>query len=609
MFKELVFLTIPKNSSKGIIAHKRKVFDIHGAQMKNSLTERNVDKITHILIDYQQLNSIRAIITSLKLEELYNKNFKPDATAFKAEIIDKLIKVPFIKESWFNDSIETGKVLSLTAYQIPEVHQELLNEFENFTKDGKSRSPTKKRKKSVSLSPSEQPTKKQYLDQDDKNTGRLAEQERKALKRDSRREKIKLWIRTSLNDRLLEPSKVKNNPNLPVIKALSEFQALYDGLGDDFRVRGYIQAINSLLLEHNNPIVTYQQAIKLRAVGQKIARKIAEFAKTGKIAQLDTLKQDQQVQIIVGLTNIFGVGPAIARNWYEAYHITSMDDVKAKAKNGTIKLTKEQRLGIEYYDDWNQSIEREMIDLHYEMMKEVCKEVDPSLDVHIMGSYRRGLSRSHDIDFFLTSPNYKTKHQLVNSGVAKKLMGKLNAIGYLQCELSGSDTKFLSGAKLVDYNDRVKKFLESRKSAGELTEKFGDEKRICRRVDFLFVQYNELGAALLYFTGNDIFNRMVRFLARLEGYKLSNHGLFDRSALTIPVGSEPRNNSRAKNSNYQENDSFFDESDDDDDIEVSPQGLIESFDEKRILDLLGVVWHTPMERNIGEFKRLDFTKK
>ena len=38
--------------------------------------------------------------------------------------------------------------------------------------------------------------------------------------------------------------------------------------------------------------------------------------------------------------------------------------------------------------------------------------------------------------------------------------------------------------------------------------------------------YDELGAALIYFTGNDIFNRSLRLKARHMGLSLNQRGLF-----------------------------------------------------------------------------------
>ena len=45
-----------------------------------------------------------------------------------------------------------------------------------------------------------------------------------------------------------------------------------------------------------------------------------------------------------------------------------------------------------------------------------------------------------------------------------------------------------------------------------------------RRIDILGVPFPELGAALIYFTGNDIFNRSLRLKARHMGYSLNQRG-------------------------------------------------------------------------------------
>ena len=47
-----------------------------------------------------------------------------------------------------------------------------------------------------------------------------------------------------------------------------------------------------------------------------------------------------------------------------------------------------------------------------------------------------------------------------------------------------------------------------------------------RRLDLLFVPWHERGAALIYFTGNDVFNRSLRLLASKKGMALNQRGLF-----------------------------------------------------------------------------------
>lgn len=48
-----------------------------------------------------------------------------------------------------------------------------------------------------------------------------------------------------------------------------------------------------------------------------------------------------------------------------------------------------------------------------------------------------------------------------------------------------------------------------------------------RRIDIVVVPFDELGSSLLQWTGNDLFNRRLRYLAKTKGMKLNQHGLFE----------------------------------------------------------------------------------
>jgi len=76
-----------------------------------------------------------------------------------------------------------------------------------------------------------------------------------------------------------------------------------------------------------------------------------------------------------------------------------------------------------------------------------------------------------------------------------------------------------------------------------------------------------MGAALLYFTGNDIFNRNMRLLASKKGMRLNQHMLF-KDVMRGP--------GRTK---------------------LNEGTVVGGQDEKRIFDILGVPWHPPEHRN------------
>jgi DNA polymerase IV len=88
---------------------------------------------------------------------------------------------------------------------------------------------------------------------------------------------------------------------------------------------------------------------------------------------------------------------------------------------------------------------------------------------------------------------------------------------------------------------------------------------VWRRLDLLFVPGAEFGAAMVYFTGNDIFNRSMRLLARKKGMCLNQRGLFTDVLRSAQV-------------------------------KVNPGRLVEGRDERRIFALLGVPWRPPEQR-------------
>ena len=90
---------------------------------------------------------------------------------------------------------------------------------------------------------------------------------------------------------------------------------------------------------------------------------------------------------------------------------------------------------------------------------------------------------------------------------------------------------------------------------------------IHRRLDLLFVPWEERGAAFIYFTGNDIFNRSMRLLASKKGMGLNQRGLFKN------ILREPNR------------------------VKITSCTCIASESEEEIFRILGVPWKHPRLRN------------
>ncbi|KAG0639831.1 hypothetical protein HOY80DRAFT_961525 [Tuber brumale] len=290
-------------------------------------------------------------------------------------------------------------------------------------------------------------------------------------------------------------NQTKGNPNQRTIEILSEMQRYYEMLKDTWRSLGYRKAI-ATLKKQDHRIRFANEARELPGIGDRIALKIEEIVRTDRLRRLDYTKMDPEDEALRLFLGIYGVGGVKAQKWVDAGYRT-LDDIKAHAR-----LTSSQQTGIEHYEDFQQRIPRDEVEQHGDIAMRVAREIDVELKLEILGSYRRGAKDCGDIDIMITKEGVEA-HAITE--ILCELVEKLFEIDFLQCALAiprGSDngTKWHGASKI---------------SSGPW-----------RRIDFLVVPWAERGAALLYFTGNDIFNRSLRLLASKKGFRLNQSGLY-----------------------------------------------------------------------------------
>ena len=162
----------------------------------------------------------------------------------------------------------------------------------------------------------------------------------------------------------------------------------------------------------------------------------------------------------------------------------------------------------------------------------------------IGGSYRRGNIDSGDIDILITKEGADLQH--IRTLMEGTVIPELRQNGFLKAELatgrSRDDGSKWHGASALPNSSTW------------------------RRLDLLYVPSYEMGAALIYFTGNDIFNRSVRLLASWKGMRLNQHGLY-------------KDVMRGRRR-----------------IKITEGSLLEGKDEKRIFEILGVPYRPPEHR-------------
>ncbi|PWW75983.1 hypothetical protein C7212DRAFT_295594 [Tuber magnatum] len=290
-------------------------------------------------------------------------------------------------------------------------------------------------------------------------------------------------------------NQMEGNPNQRTIEILLEMQRYYEILKDTWRSLGYRKAI-ATLKKQDHKIRSANEARELLGIGDSLAIKIEEIVRTDHLRRLDYAKMDPEDEALRLFLGIYGVGGVKARKWVDTGYKT-LDDIKAHAR-----LTSSQRIGIEHYEDFQQRIPRDEVKQHGDIAMRVAHEIDAELKLEILGSYRRGAKDCGDIDIMITKEGVEGREI---TEILRELIEKLFEIDFLQCALAvprGSDngTKWHGASKV---------------SSGPW-----------RRIDFLIVPWAERGAALLYFTGNDIFNRSLRLLASKKGFRLNQSGLY-----------------------------------------------------------------------------------
>lgn len=337
-------------------------------------------------------------------------------------------------------------------------------------------------------------------------------------------------------------------PNARTIEMLERLREHYARTNEHWRNHSYRKAIATLKTIPYK-VTTAQEAQGIVNIGSSIAQKIEEIHTTDRLKRLEFAEQEPSDLVLKTFLRIYGVGTAQANQWIAKGYRT-LEDLRQSAK-----LTTNQKIGIDHYDDLNTRIPRREVEALGSYVKSAAAKIDAGIELIIGGSYRRGSPDSGDIDFIVTKKGTSSSEQLI--GFLHTLVHVLETEGFLVARLAasskGEGSKWHGCCVLPE-------------AEGSKDENY---KPVWRRIDFLVVPESEMGAALIYFTGNDIFNRSIRLLASKKGMRLNQRGLY-RDVMRGPAR-----------------------------VKLTEGELLESRDERRIFEILGVKWREPHERWCG----------
>lgn len=285
---------------------------------------------------------------------------------------------------------------------------------------------------------------------------------------------------------------VNVNPNQDIIDIFKNFQKYYLK-HKDIKNKAYGRIV-SALEKVKFKITNGSQVKDLHGIGKAAVDKINEYIKTGTIKKyndeilpyLESIEPKEKV--ISVFENIWRIGPKKAETLYQQGY-RSLDDLVANDE-----LDEKQMLWVIYYDDLTTKIPRQNIKIFGFTLYSILSLAFgyDNFKFMVAGSYRRGALSSGDMDVLISSKHF----DIID------VVKVLREWDLIVEELVGDKEKFMCLAQCK----------------GGLGKVF--------RLDIEFLEEKYWGSGLLYFTGNKNFNTRMRLLAKENGYRLNEHGLY-----------------------------------------------------------------------------------
>lgn len=230
---------------------------------------------------------------------------------------------------------------------------------------------------------------------------------------------------------------------------------------------------------------------KIPGIGAAIAKKVAEYLETGRIARFEEAREGVSDDLIA-LLDLPGLGPKTLRQLHDALGIENLADLQQAIESGDLEALpgfgkkKAENLlrGIQRYA---QSKERMPLGKALGIATELTEALRSSAGVHRIeaaGSLRRMRETVGDIDLLATGADGPA---IIGAFVRLPLVNEVLAAG---------DTK---GSVIVADG---------------------------RQVDLRVVDKDAYGAALAYFTGSQAHNIRLRGIARERGLKINEYGIW-----------------------------------------------------------------------------------
>lgn len=319
----------------------------------------------------------------------------------------------------------------------------------------------------------------------------------------------------------------KNNKLL--VELLTRVKNYYQLIGDKIHVIAYQKAIYQLKRYPYN-IDSGNQVANLPGIGKGMITKIDTIITTGKLPFLSQknvsakLKRLDSIDLkLDNLMEIPGIGEKKGTELIDAGYDT-IKKVKEAVKNGNIKLTSMQLIGLKYYDYTLKKIPRLEAKKIFRVIKKSIpdniklgtkhstKDLTSNLELTIVpaGSYPSGKSESKDIDIIIVVDNQNENIDSISSNLSDNQMNQIM-------------TQIVSNLKEKDI--LVDILSQGNRNLMGYIKLIGDSSKVAH-LDLKLVSKYNFPFTYLHFTSGVDFNRYIRNHANKLDYSLSDLGLF-----------------------------------------------------------------------------------
>eukprot|EP00930_Biecheleria_cincta_P035183 TRINITY_DN24217_c0_g2_i1.p1 TRINITY_DN24217_c0_g2~~TRINITY_DN24217_c0_g2_i1.p1 ORF type:complete len:975 (-),score=198.26 TRINITY_DN24217_c0_g2_i1:441-3278(-) len=308
-------------------------------------------------------------------------------------------------------------------------------------------------------------------------------------------------------------------------KLVEEFRicaAAWAVRGDKWRSWQYKKA--EQLVSHASSCSLGTEEIKHLGLTPKFVQKCDDIRRNGFLEQADVFRKDADIQVLLVLTRIHGVGPGLAQTWLRL-GVRSLDDVRARADTlpgsaggACTGLTKAQRLGLRFVDDFEVQIPRAEVERLAAQVQKHGEKAGLSAKIVPCGGYRAGDAFCNGATFIVSfdgSGSVETE--------AAEYLEALDACGIVVADLSSGGAQRAPTPVSVPGDDDPTGAAQACLCVAKGEPAEGEPMRY-RRCDFVFCRHSALPFVMLQWTGSDhgLFNRELKRIAALRGLHLSH---------------------------------------------------------------------------------------